>query len=123
MLIITDVETVDSKTDGQKFLEAVDDIPELQNPSIPIERRVEIAEEAVKGRRFVRPSDGMDVVIGMTCKAQKELGLMYECWESVASDLNKANRSVKIVTLQLELLRAASFWQRVKMVFTGYKGA
>jgi len=43
----------------------------------------EIHKELIVGRRFIRPSDGTDIYIGVSKQAQDIIGLQYEAWNNI----------------------------------------
>jgi len=82
--------------------------------------------ELIKGRRFVRPSDGTDIIVGVSNQAAEAIGLMYEGWDNMEKELLSLLRSRRKLDAEgimlkstLLKLKAATFWQRIKWVFTG----
>lgn len=90
-----------------------------------------IKEELIWGRRFVRSSDGTDVVIGVSDEAGKVLGLQYEAWEKLEKELYQARtehgiakRELAKTRLELEgaivrfyKIANENFWERLKRLF------
>lgn len=83
--------------------------------------------ELVRGQRFVR-GDGTEIVIGMAQPVQDILGLQFEAWENLQNDWSIADNSrviagrlAKGYQLELEELSSAGFFERLKMLFTGYR--
>ena len=70
--------------------------------------------ELVRGRRFRRPSDGTDIMIGWSEDVQRLLGIPMECWENQEKDRNQ-------LIEENNRFKNASFWQRFKWLFTGVK--
>lgn len=75
----------------------------------------QIHEEIVRGRRF-RNAKGYDVVIGITKEVQDTIGLPFEAFdtmERLVNDSLKMNESLR------KRVNTASFWQRIKYLFSG----
>ena len=86
------------------------------------ETTVSVSEirELVRGRRYQRPSDGTDVVIGMSQQAQDVLGLQYEAIETMRDDVDRYHRLFMSERNKVEAAKRASLWDRIKWVFQGY---
>ena len=50
---------------------------------------VEVESELVIGRRFRRPSDNIDMYIGVSKQAQDVIGLQYEAWGNLHRDYRR----------------------------------
>jgi len=85
--------------------------------------------ELIKSHRFRRPSDGIDVVIGLPREQQKILGIMYESWDELTDSLNRltdelwnANKALKEMTKKYnefsDIVSNGTIWQRMKYLFT-----
>ena len=80
-----------------------------------------LLHEVVHGRRFRRPRDGEEIVIGWTKEVQDLLGMPVEAWENAeAYRVDLINREHK-VSSELIIIKHANFWQRFKWLFTGVK--
>jgi len=93
---------------------------------------VSVVAELIKGRRFVGP--GVDMVIGVSEQAQKVIGIQYEAWENADKliadqsytiarkdrELNECGESLSKAHNELDAIKGASLFQRIKWVFTGY---
>lgn len=86
----------------------------------------DVLDELIRGNRFRRPSDGIDVCIGMSKEHQKLIGIQYEAWEGMSDNLYRASRDASKYKLELGRkkvfigsLESAGLWQRIKWVFTG----
>ena len=132
MIVITKIETIEVPLSYAEIRAMEwDDRAEAVGPygSMTMDRN-EITE-LVEGRRFVRPSDGLDVVIGMGADVQDLLGIQYEAWEAMERSLSykrvlevKLRRSEGLVNAAEKILvghATASFGQRLKWLFTGVK--
>ena len=109
-----------------KFMEVPDDIWEIVHMRSPYdgievitadgERVVatNLILELVTGRRFRRPSDGTDIMIGWSEDVQKLLGMPMECWENQEEHRNQ-------LIAENNRFRQAGLWQRFKWLFTGVK--
>jgi len=86
--------------------------------------------ELIKGHRFRRPCDGIDVVIGLPREQQKILGLMYDSFEileksmhQVNVDFWRASKALKEMTKKYNefvdhVLNKTNWWQRIKYLVT-----
>ena len=75
--------------------------------------------ELVKGRRFVRPSDGLDVMIGCSRQAQDLIGIQYDAWKSQERLSEGYRNRIDDLITTLVKFRKASLWTRIKWVFSG----
>ena len=88
---------------------------------------VSIVQELIRGRCFRRP-DGSELVIGASKQAEEVLGLQYEAWETVhrelctqRSRLLAAHKQVHKYKDELNGIRCASIWKRLKWLIVGYR--
>ena len=70
--------------------------------------------ELCHGRRFRRPSDNADVVIGWSEDVQRVLGMPFEAWENEEEFRNQLEK-------EINRFKNASFLTRLKWLFTGVK--
>lgn len=124
MIVITNVEFVHVDRDPWEILTAGPTAKERHQWRGRMTK--EITKELIHGRRFTRPSDGTDIVIGTSRQAQEILGLQYEAWELQAKAYAAEKRSHRrtVIELQgcqaiLEDIRTASWVQRLKWLFFG----
>ena len=82
---------------------------------------VEVFRELIRGRRFVRPSDGTDIVVGMSIQAEDVIGLQYEAWDEINNSLNYFRSSLAKSDSEIMRLKSARFWERFRWLFTGVK--
>jgi len=85
-----------------------------------------IKREIINGRRFVRPKDNIDIVIGMDKHAQNLIGIQYESYEILESQnmklINELRNKIKVIDKyknELDLLKQASFLTRLKWLIKG----
>lgn len=95
---------------------AVDDL------SLP---EASVTEEKVRGRAFIKP-DGERIIIAATKEVQDIIGLQYEAWNEMESRSEELYRKAignsnlaKGFVGQLKTIETASFWRRLKWLFTG----
>lgn len=124
MLVIKRVEFFETDRDPL-------DVLYHSNPNLPVYGvngtiEFELFRELIRGREFVRPSDGKRLVVGCSKEAQEVLGMMYEAWEemqdrieSLEADKRHLTHFLGRVSQKLEEIRNETFWQRVKRVFRG----
>lgn len=91
-------------SDGERVLEAV-----------------EVYEEVVRGVHLKNPSNGVDMVLGMSVQAAEVIGCAYEAFE----ELQECVEAQRVVTHKFRRviteIRQASFMTRLKWLFTGVK--
>lgn len=81
----------------------------------------EILTELIKGRRYVIPERGIDVMIGFTGEASTVLGISYEVMENYENSLRCLRNSNSSLLDRLNEIKKYGFWKRLKLLFTGYK--
>lgn len=126
MIIIKDIEFLEVDGDKYEILS--------KNPSDPIEtvdgKWVDgiLVRELIKGVRFRRPRDNIDIVVGTSKQAADIIGIQYECWQNLEMELNNlrvisANYKVKINNLSNELndIKSSTFLKRLNQLFFGYQ--
>ena len=79
-----------------------------------------ITSEWISGNRFIRPSDGTDIVIGMSVQAQELIGIQYDSWLSMSNELSKYQTINEIKEKEIESAKRATLWTRIKWVLKGY---
>jgi hypothetical protein len=84
--------------------------------------------ELIRGRRFRRPTDGVDIVVGVSKQAQDVIGIQYEAWDNLQKAYDAEQRNHQRTTSEMygyksrvdEMLNS-SFWQRLKWLILGYR--
>lgn len=119
MLLITKIEFLD--VDGDSH--AVVDERQLEplHPKDIGMTEEKIVRELVRGRRFTRPNDGVEIVIGLSKQAQDIIGLQYEAWEALEKDRDYWHRKCIASRLKIDSIKMAGFWERLKWLVFGYK--
>ena len=91
----------------------------------PMTQSVGSLNELVHGRRYVRPSDGLEVMVGMSLDTQDILGLHYDMFDNQTKELEQANATIqalhnnlKALRITLDVVSSENFWQRLKRLFT-----
>jgi len=80
---------------------------------------VECLTEFVSGRRFVRPSDGTDVVIGMSKDVSRLIGIQFEAYENIEKELKQWINRTSELSGKVNKAEKAGFFQRLKWLFNG----
>ena len=123
MIIIKHIEFIE--TDRDPFEIIRQNMPYVGIPVITDEGEdiveCSLISELIKGRRFRRPSDNKDIVIGVSKQAQDVIGIQYEAWAtefklrcSLEDRLSDSNR-------MLNYINNSSVFERFKWLFTGVK--
>jgi len=135
MIVITNIEYFEADRDEVNYF--LNDNNPYDHPMFfptkgtPVDRQF-LEKEFIRGRRFRRPSDGTDIVVGLTVKCQGVLGLTYEAWENLSSEIDGLSKHNNALTRQNELLKSEmygyksrvdemadmSFWRRLKWAVT-----
>lgn len=131
MIVLTDVKAYDTNDDRDwcELINAIEDRLRPYNVDswIDIHRKARV--EYIKGRCFIRPSDGEKIkIIGCSEQVQETLGILYSAWDAMERDLydERGHNSVLKKELErayarLEKVETMSLWQRIKMVFKAYE--
>lgn len=119
MLLISKVEFLDVDGDEQTIFETKPREPLPLKCGEMVEAKV--AQELVRGRRFRRPNDGTDIVIGCSNQAQDVIGLQYEAWESLEKDRDHWHTQCVASRLKIDSIKKAGFWERLKWLLRGYR--
>lgn len=119
MLLISKIEFLDVDVDVHTIFEVKPWEPLPLKGGEMVEAKV--AQELVRGRRFRRPNDGMDIVIGCSKQAQDVIGLQYEAWESLENDRDYWHTQCVASRLKIESIKQAGFWKRLKWLLRGYR--
>lgn len=84
---------------------------------------IEVKEiiELVRGRRFCRPSDGLDIIIGMPKKVQDLIVIQYEAWDRMATENTNTHLALSAALRKTREDGKASFFTRLKWLFCGYR--
>lgn len=77
-------------------------------------------QELVRGRRYVRP-DGQELVIGVSKQAQDVIGIQYEAFDTLRKESDRYFTEIISMQEEMRKVRSASFWVRLKWIFTGVK--
>lgn len=82
-------------------------------------------KELIRGRRFVRPSDGIDVYLGCTKEVQDLIGIQYEAWDMLQENYNQSvSNYTRLMTRAEELkreireMKSLSFFGLIKWFIT-----
>ena len=123
MIIIKSISYIETPRDTEEV--CLREPPETKIP-VYTERGAELCEvreirTLIRGRRFVRPSDGQDIVIGCYPDVERLLGMQYDAWENMEYDLRAANKQANSIHFLYNNLKKATLWSRIKWVFTGVK--
>lgn len=73
--------------------------------------------EKLLGRRFRRPSDGRDIVLGLPKREQALLGLMYDSYDTLETSLKITAGQLARCEATLKQYRTMTFWQRLRFAF------
>lgn len=130
MLVITNVETIEyDAPDGVDRVRLDIHPPPRGYPQTPLDgltaKQHDVYSEIAHSRVFVRP-DGVRIKIAATIEAQDKLGLMYQAWDKMEEELGYTRRHLQSAIsdsidrdLTIRKLKAASFWTRLKWLFSG----
>jgi len=119
MIVIEDIKFFETNRDPVEILHMTPShMPILINDVL---YEQETFRELIHGRRFIRPSDKTDIIVGIPEKSQKILGLMYEAWNNMEESLNSAQKMFFLAQEELRNIRKASFLKRLNWLFFGYK--
>jgi len=119
MLLISKIEFLDVDGDETTIFESKPFEPLFLRGGEMIQ--AEVAQELVRGRRFRRPSDGEDVVIGCSKQAQDVIGLQYEAWENLEKDRGYWHTQSAALRIKLDAVKSAGFLKRLKWLLHGYR--
>lgn len=129
MILIRGIDWIEVDSDQVEFMVPRTSYSRVSAAGCPSYEKIKI--ELIRGRRFVRPSDGTDIVVGVTDEAGKILGLQYEIWKTMETSLYHALEARDAIERELtrtrvELERAAmrleeiadeNLWKRLKRIF------
>jgi hypothetical protein len=94
------------------------------DPSAPVGQIIKT--ELVRGRRFVN-AEGREFCIGMTKEVEEVLGLPFDIYEDMSSQIYQIGavlRREEIKTQRLEnrlkVIKDMSFWERFSRAFIGF---
>lgn len=120
MILIKNIETIEIDRDPVEILK-------YNNPFQPVPvngntamEPIEVIKEFVHGRLFCRPSDGKEINLGMTKQAQDVIGIQFEAWEYLENLLSECRNYANMKNQQIEKIKSATFWKRLKWLFYGY---
>ena len=126
MLVIRKVEFLEVNKDPLELLATT-------QPGMPVECGEELVpvdffKELIRGRRFVRPSDGIDIIVGCSRQAEEVIGLQYEAWDNLqnayaAEQINHHRTTSEMYEYKsrVDEMFRSSFWQRLKWLVIGYR--
>jgi len=122
VILIKNIEFIETPRDPWEIF-----VTHLPHEVIPVEgnsgpyAEVSVLTELVRGRRFLRPSDGTDIVVGLAKDAQNILGLQYEAWENMAQELKDTRSQMRQLQRERDRARGATIWTRFEWLLFGYK--
>lgn len=119
MLLISKIEFLEVEGDERTIFETKPWEPLKLKGGEMVEAKV--AQELVQGRRFRRPADGTDIVIGCSKQAADVIGLQYEEWESLEEDRDYWHTQSVASRLKLDSITNAGFVERLKWLIRGYR--
>ena len=125
MILIKHIEFIQVDRDPYQMIscsapyEAVEVLSDKGDVVVPIN---EVAE-LIKGRRFVRPSDNVDITIGLSKQAEDVLGIQYEAWDELQKRADDYWNNFIAIRERIEAVQKMSFWERFKGVFSGFSDA
>jgi hypothetical protein len=130
MIVVTKIETIETPkniTEIERFI--YDNHPQAEY--LPLDGQmvnVKVLKEVIKGRRFIHPKKGYDVVLGLTSPVAEVLGLQYELYESLEVAKNYWSDQCcdqlsknSLLKKQLDEMESWGLWKRIKCIFTGIK--
>jgi len=120
MMIIKDVEVLETNKDICEVMHAFGNPQQFYEFDNQKVEEMEVVQELVREHRFTHPN-GTEVIIGMTNKAGKILGLQYEAWESMKSQMDTLMSNYETVESELNEIKSLGFWKRLLCLFTGIK--
>lgn len=89
---------------------------------------VNVVKELIRGRRFIDPKRGVDIVLGCSQEVGDILQLQYDAFENMSQNIDTLLRHKDILSRQNVDLRKrfvkvlkAGFFTRLKYLFTGIK--
>ena len=88
---------------------------------------IEVYRELIRGRIFINRNK-QKVCIGMTKEVGEILGLEYQAWQNMENSLAETisgkfrmGHDLTMVIHQLDEIKRASWWVRLKWLFTGVR--
>jgi len=75
--------------------------------------------ELIRGRRFVRPSDNKDIIVGCSKKAEDVIGIQYEAWDTLEKDCQAWSAKTSKLISEISDIKKSGLFKRIKFVFTG----
>ena len=66
----------------------------------------DLQKEIIRGRRFVRPYDGTDVIIGTSKQVADLINIQWEAWEEMEQRLNITDKELGFARLVVGKLEA-----------------
>ena len=79
-----------------------------------------VVNELVCGRRFVNVN-GVEICIGMAEEHQNLLGLPFEVFNNMETEISELNFIIGNQNKTLSDFRSMSLWNRIKGIFFGFK--
>lgn len=140
MIVVKNIEILKTDKDPIELLSTIPPYEPIWCEGEPVQH--EVLAELIRGRHFHRPSDGAEIVVGVSKQAQEVMGILYESWDELQKandELQKANdelqkayenerKSYQLTASKMhwyknrvEEARSASIWRRLKGLIRGYK--
>ena len=120
MILISKIEYSEIEPDDHVTVDRYSDRYITSEPT-PKDLAPNIETETIRGTRFVRPSDGTDIVIGCSGEAAELIGIQYEAWDNLKKDLAYSDYMIKGLQAEIKKIKSAPFFTRLKWAFFGYK--
>lgn len=127
MKLIIGIETIEVPGHSYEYGDGFHNRPQIR-PYRPEDKPIEeesYRREFIQGRRFV-DERGNILVIGMTSKVRKTLGIPFDCIENMGAEIERyqAERVRFISDINryqtcISKLGRTGFWRRLKFLFTG----
>ena len=119
MLLIKSIEIIKTQDDWQAVIYKYDPDPYMlvNDGELAIEKAV--VRELVRGEEFVNER-GERVIVGWSEDVQKLIGLPFRAFENMRVSMKQIDDRNYKLRLQIEAIKNMTFWNRLKMLFSGY---
>ena len=118
MIVITKVECLETPRDVVKIVHEHTGMSRYFDASRSMSQEdIKVVEASVRGRRYVHPERGIDVVIGVASSAGKQIGMMFEAWESLSKQCDEYRETSQRQGALICRIRSWNFWKRLAFTF------